>query len=226
VTNIPSGYRRTSGLSPEYALLGFLEQSSAHGYELHQKLLEQLGEIWHVSLSQTYNILTRLEEQGFIQGTTQEQEKRPAKRRFRLTAAGRRRFESWMSSLSACSVRAIRVEFMTRLYFLHARNPADVSRAIEAQVDALRTHIARLKESMLDIDPSQIFNCMSMSLRIRQESFDIEQGCRGVPWQAKEFAANIWMPVCRVEPSGRFATSASRTGSEQVVNRNVNGGNH
>lgn len=161
-------FRRTSGLSPEYALLGFLEQSPAHGYELHQKLLEHLGEIWHASLSQTYNILTRLEEQGFIQGVTQEQEKRPARRRFRLTAAGKRRFEAWMSSISACSVRAIRVEFMTRLYFLYTRNPADALEAIQAQTEALRAHIARLKERLGNIDSRQIFNCMAMSLRIRQ----------------------------------------------------------
>lgn len=165
---MPSDYRRTSGLSPEYALLGFLEQSPAHGYELHQKLLDHLGEIWHASLSQTYNILTRLEEQGFIQGTTQEQEKRPAKRCFRLTAAGRRRFEAWMLSISACSVRAIRVEFMTRLYFLHARNSADALEAIEAQTEALQAHIVRLKERLNDIDSQRIFNCMAMTLRIRQ----------------------------------------------------------
>lgn len=161
-------YHRTSGLSPEYALLGFLDQSPAHGYEIHHKLLEHLGEIWHVSLSQTYNILTRLEEQGFIQGMTQEQEKRPAKRRFRLTAAGRRRFESWMSSISACSVRAIRVEFMTRLYFLRARNPADTLEVIEKQIAALYTHIGILKERINDIDSEHIFNFMGMSLRIRQ----------------------------------------------------------
>ncbi|MBL8101150.1 MAG: PadR family transcriptional regulator [Anaerolineales bacterium] len=160
--------RRTSGLSPEYALLGFLEQSRAHGYELHQKLLEHLGEIWHTSLSQTYNILTRLEEQGFIQGTTQEQEKRPAKRRFHLTAAGKRRLETWMTSISVCSVRAIRVEFMTRLYFLYTRNPADALEAIQAQTVSLQTHIARLKERLNNIDSGQIFNCMGMSLRIRQ----------------------------------------------------------
>lgn len=160
--------RRTSGLSPEYALLGFLEQSPAHGYELHQKLLEHLGEIWHASLSQTYNILTRLEEQGFIQGTTQEQEKRPAKRRFRLTAAGKKRFEAWMSSISACSVRAIRIEFMTRLYFLYTRNPADALEAIEAQTEALQSHIVRLKERLSNIDSQHIFNCLGMSLRIRQ----------------------------------------------------------
>lgn len=161
-------FRRTSGLSPEYALLGFLERSPAHGYELHQKLLEHLGEIWHASLSQTYNILTRLEEQGFIQGITKEQEKRPAKRRFRLTAAGKRRFKTWMSSISACSVRAIRVEFMTRLYFLYTRNPADALEAIQAQTEALQAHVTRLKERLDHFDSGQIFNCMAMSLRIRQ----------------------------------------------------------
>jgi PadR family transcriptional regulator, regulatory protein AphA len=163
-----SDHRRTSGLSPEYALLGFLDQVPAHGYELHQRLIEGLGEIWHVSLSQTYNILTRLEDQGFIQGTTQAQENRPAKRRFRLTATGRRRFETWMSSISACSVRVIRVEFMTRLYFLHARNPAEALEAIEAQSEALQEHILRLKERSLAIAPNQTFNRMGMSLRIRQ----------------------------------------------------------
>lgn len=160
--------RRASGLSPEYALLGFLEQSPAHGYELHQKLLEQLGEIWHISLSQTYNILNRLEEQGLIQGTTQEQEKRPAKRCLRLTAAGKRRFETWMASPSACSARAIRVEFMTRLYFLSARSSADALAAIQAQTEALQEHIIRLKERLNNINSGQIFNRMGMSMRIRQ----------------------------------------------------------
>ncbi len=130
--------------------------------------MDDLGEIWHVSLSQTYNILTRLEEQGFIHGTTQEQEKRPAKRRFRLTAAGRQRFEDWLSSVSPCSVRAIRVEFMTRLYFLHARAPDDALRAIEAQTAALDKHIEVLRERLNKMDESQAFNCMGMSMRIRQ----------------------------------------------------------
>lgn len=168
MTNKPSDHRRTSGLSPEYALLGFLDQSPAHGYDLHQKLIDQLGEIWHVSLSQTYNILTRLEEQGFIQGKTQEQEKRPAKRHFRLTAAGRKRFENWLSSVSACSVRAIRVEFMTRLYFLYIRNPTDAVLLIDTQTTALQNYIEVLKERMNAIDKNQIFNRMGMSLRIRQ----------------------------------------------------------
>lgn len=160
--------RRTSGLSPEFALLGFLDQSSAHGYELHQRLLTDLGEIWHCSLSQTYNILTRLENQGFVEGRPHPQDKRPDKRELRLTKTGRERFESWLGSLSACSVRAIRVEFMTRLYFLHARNPQASLGMIDAQIEALQNHLQGLNNHLADLPEAQIFNRMGMSLRISQ----------------------------------------------------------
>jgi PadR family transcriptional regulator AphA len=149
-------------------LLGFLDQSPAHGYELHQKLVEELGEIWHASLSQTYNILTRLEAQGFIEGTIQAQEKRPDKRELRLTDAGRERFETWLHALSACSVRAIRVEFMTRLYFLYARNPDDARQAIETQIDALKNDLIHLNNKKLALPAGRLFNQMGISLRIRQ----------------------------------------------------------
>jgi DNA-binding PadR family transcriptional regulator len=159
---------RTSGLSPEFALLGFLDQCPAHGYELHQRLMTDLGEIWHASLSQSYNILARLEAQGYIEGTTQAQEKRPDKRDLRLTAAGRERFESWLGALSACSVRAIRVEFMTRLYFLHARDPQTALAMTDAQIEALQAHLARLRKRMADLPAGQTFNQLGMSLRISQ----------------------------------------------------------
>ncbi|MEJ5224157.1 MAG: PadR family transcriptional regulator [Anaerolineales bacterium] len=163
-----SPHRHTSGLSPEYALLGFLDQSPAHGYELYQKLQENLGEIWHVSLSQTYNILNRLETQGLIWGVVQGQEKRPAKRCYYLSDTGRYRLETWLASLSTCSVRAIRVEFITRLYFLYARNPQLAVAAIQAQVNALQADISRLKARLPVADPQQMFNHMGMALRIRQ----------------------------------------------------------
>ena len=74
----PKESHHASALSPEYALLGLLAGSPAHGYELHQVFTTDLGQVWHLSLSQTYNILNRLEAQGFIDGSLQEQEKLPA----------------------------------------------------------------------------------------------------------------------------------------------------
>ena len=127
-----------------------------------------MGEIWYASLSQTYNILARLEAQGFIEGTTRAQEKRPDKRELSLTAAGRERFETWLHALSACSVRAIRVEFMTRLYFLYARNPDEARRAIDAQICALKNDLIHLNNKKLALPTERLFNQMGISLRIRQ----------------------------------------------------------
>jgi len=135
---------------------------------LHHKLTGNLGEIWHCSLSQTYNILTRLERQGYIEGTIQVQEKRPDKRELRLTASGLERFETWLGELSACSVRAIRVEFTTRLYFLHARNPASAVQAINRQATALGKSLARLRTDLEATPSDQVFNRLGLSLRISQ----------------------------------------------------------
>ncbi len=114
---------QAAALSPEYVLLGLLNQQPAHGYDLHQRLIEELGQIWHISLSQTYNILKRLEAKGFIVGVVQVQAKAPPRRRFRLTPLGRRRFEEWLTTSAEPRARAIRVEFLTRLYFVYLANP-------------------------------------------------------------------------------------------------------
>src|SRR4030067_2166197 len=110
-------------LSPEFALLGLLAQKSAHGYELHQRLVTDLRQVWHVSLSQTYNILNRLEERGYISGTFQEKEQLPAPRRFHLTPTGQQRFDQWLHTPRRCTARAIRVGFITRLDFARATSP-------------------------------------------------------------------------------------------------------
>jgi PadR family transcriptional regulator, regulatory protein AphA len=165
---VTNSHRRAGGLSPEFAILGFLNQSSSHGYELYQKLVTELGEIWHCSLSQIYNILTRLEAQGYIEGKTQAQEKRPDKRELRLTAAGRERFEIWLAELSACSVRSIRTEFITRLYFLYTRSPQSAIQMMDAQIAALQKYLATLKSELHNIDEDQVFNHLGLLLRISQ----------------------------------------------------------
>lgn len=157
-----------SAFSPACVLLGLLAQHPAHGYDLHQRLTADLGHLWRISLSQTYNILNRLEAQGLISGSVQEQAKRPARRRFRLTAAGRRRFEAWLHTPSGLSARAIRVEFTTRLYFAYARDPQLAQQLIEQQITETQAGLLRLQEKLADIRPEQTFNRLGLDLRIRQ----------------------------------------------------------
>lgn len=158
----------TGALSPEYALLGLLYLKPAHGYQLHQRLAEDLGQTWHISLSQTYNILKRLEAQGFIEANIQEQSKLPDRREFQLSKTGSERFWQWFHAPTGASVRAIRVEFTTRLYFARKIDLKMAERLINEQVAETRTGLDRLNSVLAGIPPDQIFNRLGLELRIRQ----------------------------------------------------------
>ena len=149
-------------------MLGFLEQHPAHGYALYQRLTAELGQVWHISLSQVYNILKRLEDQGAILGETETQDKLPARRLFHLTEAGQQRFETWLRTPKGCSVRAIRVEFTTRLYFALARKHCLARNLIDAQAAAIRSGLARLETSLDELPAGQRFNRLGLALRIGQ----------------------------------------------------------
>ena len=194
-----SAPRRNSALSPEYALLGFLGQHPAHGYDLHQQLTSHLGQIWHISLSQTYNILARLEEQGFIAGVVQEQDKLPDRRRFRLTAAGRRRFESWLAATAGCSVRLIRVEFTTRLFFAQALDVETIHKVIDSQITETRNCLQHLQTMLIDLPTEQTFNRLGLELRIRQLNSVVD-----------------WIIQC-----GQVVESLSAKSAEREVKKNI-----
>lgn len=172
----------SSALSPEYVLLGFLTLRPAHGYDLHEQVRQELGQIWQISLSQTYNILKRLEARGFIVGAVQEQEKAPARRRFRLTPLGRRRFEEWLRMPAEPSARAIRVEFLTRLYFTYVTDPQAARRLIDVQIAATQSGVAHLTETLNELSSEQVFNRLGLDLRLRQLTSIVEwlTECRAI----------------------------------------------
>lgn len=155
-------------LSPEYALLGFLAEQPNHGYELHHRLVSELGYVWHVSQSQVYNILKRLEMGKDITGTLQVQEKLPSRLLYELTPAGRQRFEAWLNTPTRCSVRAIRVEFITRLYFASRGGSDHADTLITAQVEEIQRGLDRLNRQLAELPPQQAFNRLGLELRIAQ----------------------------------------------------------
>jgi len=156
-----------SRLSPEYVLMGFLYQHPGHGYDLHKQLSEEFGYIWHVSQSQTYNILKRLEAKGFITSTAIEQVKLPNRQLLHLTETGIQRFNAWLETPTQCSVHTIRVEFITRLYFLQHYQPQRVQDVIRTQINEVEMGLHRLDEIRTILPEDQAFNHLALDLRIK-----------------------------------------------------------
>ena len=153
---------------PEYVFLGFLAESPAHGYQLYQQFKKDLSGLWHISESQMYASLKRLEKRGWIApdektpagadadanteaeagDTYKKVDKLPPARQSRqcysLTAAGLAAYESWLNSPSPASPRLLKLEFLSRLYFALRRDVVLAYVIVEAQRSALEQELDRL----------------------------------------------------------------------------------
>jgi DNA-binding PadR family transcriptional regulator len=158
----------TGNISPEFALLGFLIAGPSHGYDLHQRFVTELGQVGHLSQSQAYTILKRLEDHGDISAQVIEQEKLPARQRLRITGAGRRRFFEWLELGVGKNARSIRLEFLTRLYFAQLHRPESIAQIYNAQSAEIESTIARLESLLEHLPPEQVFNRLSLDLRLQQ----------------------------------------------------------
>jgi DNA-binding PadR family transcriptional regulator len=159
--------KENSRLSPEFVLLGFLYKNVDHGYELHHRLIDEFGNIWHASQSQTYNILKRLEAQGYVSATEVEQEKLPPRLLLRITEQGKERFEDWLNQPTKSSVHAIRVEFLTRLYFMQLYHPQNTQDMIRVQTEVVENGIKELQAKLANLPAIQVFDHLAVELRIK-----------------------------------------------------------
>ena len=158
----------SGNLSPEFALLGFLIEKPSHGYNLHQRLQTDLGQVWHLSQSQAYAILKRLESRGDISTRLMEQQKLPARQMLHITAAGRRRFFQWLETGIGATSRSIRLEFLTRLFFAQRYRPEILKEIHDAQASEVKKKIRQLEALIDHLTPEQSFNRLSLDLRLQQ----------------------------------------------------------
>lgn len=125
---------RTRALSIELGLLGFLRRGPAHGYALHQTLADPagLGTVWRIKLSQLYALLGKLEEAGYVTASLEPQENKPPRKVFALTEDGACAFLAWVRRPVGHG-RALRLEFLVKLYFARQEGAAVAEQLLAAQ---------------------------------------------------------------------------------------------
>jgi len=147
----------------KYALLGTLMSGPKHGYDILQSLNSAIGSALHVSTSQLYVLLKRLERDGLLTSSVSSQDSLPSKRIFSLTPAGKKVFLEWLRR-PVKHVRDLRLEFVVKLFFFHRLSLEGGDDLIQAQVLALekvREGISREQEK--EKDP---FNRLVFTLRL------------------------------------------------------------
>lgn len=152
-----------ANISPEPALLGFLQDGPLHGYDLHKQVVAHLGAVWRIGMSQMYALLKEYETRGWIKTITTTQTGRPARKMLKLTAQGQRAFDAWMKQ-SARGLREFRVDFFARLYFARAAGRPALRAFLTHQIAATQQEYDALQTS----DASSEFAATVSSFRRAQ----------------------------------------------------------
>ena len=161
--------KRKASITVEYALIGLLRQQPMHGYELHQQLVQRsnLGSVWHVKQSMLYAILSRLEDEGLVWASVEEQGLRPPRRLLHVTPHGEAAFHAWMAR-PVESGRSFRLEFLAKLYFARQEGSASVGRLVECQQASLTEQVGRLRSALDALATSVGFDRLVLLFRVGQ----------------------------------------------------------
>jgi len=122
--------------STEFALLGTLMSGPMHGYEILRFFNEELGSTWHISTSQLYALLKKLENEGLLSSSVEVQETRPSRRVFSLSQEGKKVFLEWLHSPTE-HARDLRIEFLTKLFFIEHLSITGGSELIDKQIEIM-----------------------------------------------------------------------------------------
>ena len=84
-------------MSLEHAILVSLAEKASSGYELARRFDKSIGQFWTATHQQIYKVLGRMESAGWVTATAVEQEGRPDKKVYEVTAPGRDELARWIS---------------------------------------------------------------------------------------------------------------------------------
>jgi DNA-binding PadR family transcriptional regulator len=83
-------------VSVSYALLGLLEGSSRHGYDLKQSYDRRFGEVKPIRFGQVYRTLSQLERDGLVTVVAVEAGSGPDRKRYSITPEGVTDLDTWL----------------------------------------------------------------------------------------------------------------------------------
>lgn len=131
----------------EMAVLGLLKGKDMHGYELKQRLSEQLGFFRQFSYGSLYPTLKRLAATGAVEIEYPMGESSRRKNVYRITSKGEELFLNLLEETSPVGL-ADRDAFMLRFAFSRYMQPETRRRMLEGRRGVLQERLAKVSASL------------------------------------------------------------------------------
>ena len=123
--------------------LGILSQGDTTGYAIKKQLEQGYGHVYAAGFGSIYPALARLSEEGLVSCVAQPQEKRPDRKVYAITAAGRLAFLDELDKMPGRD--RIRSEFLVTMLFSDLLSAARLDELIEARLAECSADLARLE---------------------------------------------------------------------------------
>jgi DNA-binding PadR family transcriptional regulator len=126
------------------AVMAALLEGEASGYDLAKGFEASVANFWMATPQQIYRELERMESEGLVSARLVHQERRPNKRLFSLTAAGRDAVRAYTAEASSRPM-AIRDELMVKVQCVDIGDLAAVRAGITERVERSAAKLARFE---------------------------------------------------------------------------------
>jgi DNA-binding PadR family transcriptional regulator len=134
----------------ELAVLGLLKEKPMHGYELRQRLAEQLGQFGRFSYGSLYPTINRLAKAGAVEMDLPKGEIKRRKNVYRITEQGEALFEQLIEE-SGPQITEERNAFMLRLAFFRYMKPETRTRLLEGRRGYLQGRLQKMAARMKNL---------------------------------------------------------------------------
>jgi DNA-binding PadR family transcriptional regulator len=127
-----------------HAVLGLLADGSSYGYELKSSFEQAIGPQWgELNIGHLYQVLDRLDRDGFVTKKAFPQTDRPDRLIYRLTPRGRQELHRWLGE-RATRPSGHRDDFFLKLFVASRAGEAALMEVAQAQRESSLQELASL----------------------------------------------------------------------------------
>ncbi len=127
-----------------YAILGLLSREDLSGYDLMQRMKGRVGYFWSAGHSQIYPELARLERGGYVTHSVVEQQERPDKKVYEITAEGLEALREWV--VQPPVPKPSRDELVLKAYSVWLADPEEAARLFRGEESRHEGQLAHYEE--------------------------------------------------------------------------------
>jgi DNA-binding PadR family transcriptional regulator len=142
--------KRIKDMPLSHAILGFLEYQPMSGYDLKKYFDQSIAHFWSATQSHIYKALENLENDGFVASHIIQQDSRPNRKQYQITADGRGELQRWVST--PLPLEAKREAWLIQVFFAHELNNEEIVNLFEKRIETIKSRLASYKTAQENIN--------------------------------------------------------------------------